>query len=57
MQAKDLARKLQINTLKSLSPALIIELCEKESREMITLNPQYSVLYLRKKFEKKHNAR
>ena len=57
MQAKDLARKLQINTLKCLSPSLKIALSEKESRQMINLNPQYSSIYLRKKFAKKHHAR
>ncbi len=57
MQTEDISRKLQTETLKSISPSLKIELCEKESRQLLKLNPQYGVYYLRKKFIKKHNDR
>ena len=57
MQAEDISRKLQTETLKSLSPSLKIELCEKESRQLLELNPQYGVYYLKKKFMKKDNDR
>ncbi len=55
MQRSDISKKLQINTLKILSPSQKIELCEKESRLLLKMNPQYSIHYLRKKFMKKGN--
>ncbi len=57
MKTEDISRKLQTEALKSISPSLKIELCEKESRQLLKLNPQYGVYYLRKKFIKKHNDR
>ena len=53
MPSWNLARKLKIDILKSLSPAAKIELCAKESRQLLELNHLYSVLYLRKKFASK----
>ena len=56
MQTEDISRKLQTETLKNISPSLKIELCEKESRFLLELNPQYALYYLRKKHPKKSNG-
>lgn len=55
MHISDISKKLQIDTLKSITPSLKIELCEKESRQIIELNPQYAIDYLKRKFMKKDN--
>ncbi len=57
MKTVDISQKLQIEVLKNISPSMKIELCEKESRLLVKLNPQYSLYYLRKKFMKKCDDR
>jgi len=56
MKTEDISRRLQIETLKSISPSLKIDLCEKEARFLLELNPQYALYYLRKKYLKRSNG-
>jgi hypothetical protein len=50
MERQALERTLQARVLKALSPSRKIELAEKESREVLSLQPGYAVLYLQRKF-------
>ncbi len=49
-EAQRVDRLLRERVVSSLTPARKLELAEKESREVLALQPRYALIALRKKF-------
>ena len=48
----NISKTIRINSLKKMSLLEILELKEKESKELISLNPSYTKEYLINKFKR-----
>ncbi len=49
----DISRKLAASVLSILTPEQKIDLNERESRELLLMNPSYGIEYFKRKFDKK----
>ncbi len=51
----DISKRLQQNVLDALTPELKIDLNERESRELLRINPGYAIDHFKKKFGEEHD--
>ena len=53
----DISKKLQKKVLQKKTPSQNFELCDKESIEILKLNPEFAIFYFVKSFQRKNCAK